>query len=83
MEKTRTLPSHYTRFISLAIVAVLGLIGLMACLPDGQQGRPSLGDTPELALPSGTPGPGQTPHGDGEPSATRLAWPTFAEPNRQ
>ena len=83
MEKTRTLPSHYTRFISLAIVAVLGLMGLMACLPDGQQGRPSLGDTPELALPSGTPGPGQTPHSDGESVATRLAWPTFAEPNRQ
>lgn len=80
MEKTRTLPSQYMRLISLAIVTLLGLIGLVACLPDAPQGRPSLGDAPELILPSETQAPSQTPQNSTEHTATRFSWPTFAEP---
>lgn len=53
----------------------------ISCNPD-HQGRPSLSDTQTILLPEETQIPGNTPTLNASSAATRLPWPTFAEPNR-
>lgn len=81
MEKKRTLPTQYARLLSLAFFAMILLIALTACTEE-LQGRPSLGESQGLVLLEEPQSPGNTPELVESPTATRLPWPTFAEPGR-
>lgn len=81
MEKKRTLPTQYARLLSLAFFAMILLIALTACTEE-LQGRPSLGESQGLVLLEDPQSPSNTPEPVESPTATRLPWPTFAEPGR-
>ncbi|NLZ27062.1 MAG: LCP family protein [Chloroflexi bacterium] len=81
MEEKRTLPTQYARLLILTAGLIMAIAFFISCNPD-HQGRPSLSDTQTILLPEETQIPGNTPTLNASSAATRLPWPTFAEPNR-
>ena len=81
MEEKRTLPTQYARLLILTVGLIVALAFFISCNPD-HQGRPSLSGTQALLLSEETQIPGNTPTLNASSTATRLPWPTFAEPNR-
>jgi len=81
MEEKRTLPTQYARLLILMAGLIMAIAFFISCNPD-HQGRPSLSDTQTILLPEETQIPGNTPTLNASSAATRLPWPTFAEPNR-
>jgi len=81
MEEKRTLPTQYARLLILTAGLIVALATFISCDPN-HQGRPSLSNTQAVLLPEETLITGNTPTLNASSTATRLPWPTFAEPNR-
>lgn len=82
MEKMRTLPTRYARLLLIVVALLLFALGLVACLKKDPQGRPPVQNTQELVIPEEGQESSPTPPVDFVPTATKLPWPTFAEPGR-